>query len=363
MRDLLAERLLAEVMSWTPEDVASERPALQAMATYKYDEYQQFSPGMRFVESLALWLEQFKDNEDKALAYQFVKSRMIFFSAAETAHIVSIAYPDFIRPKLLQRAAKELSIHSKYLNKIYKSKEFRALQRRSICLGLSDGAHIDIFRRSNQSELSHEQILQTYDISSDKASDVLDNLIKDLTNILRGSPKLQDQYFNTVILLDDFSGSGITYKRKIEKFYKGITDPNTSLSKLFNLKDIHIIIVVYIATKTARTYLENNIKEILPAGVNWSIEVVQPLLDHISLNSVETPNYLKIVNKYYDSDVEDEHFRKGGQADAKLGFGKCALPLVLNHNTPNNSVFLLWAYTNLSVRGLFPRVSRHRSLM
>jgi len=37
MRDALAERLLAEIMGWSPEDVARERPSLQAMATYKYD--------------------------------------------------------------------------------------------------------------------------------------------------------------------------------------------------------------------------------------------------------------------------------------------------------------------------------------
>ncbi len=60
MRDALAERLLANVMAWTPEDVARERPVLQALAAIKYDEYQQFSPGMRFVESLALWLAQFE---------------------------------------------------------------------------------------------------------------------------------------------------------------------------------------------------------------------------------------------------------------------------------------------------------------
>ena len=36
MRDLLAERLLANVMGWTQEDVARERPDLQAMAAYKY---------------------------------------------------------------------------------------------------------------------------------------------------------------------------------------------------------------------------------------------------------------------------------------------------------------------------------------
>src|SRR5579859_3059141 len=59
VRDLLAERLLASVMKWTAEDVAEHRPDLQALAAFKYDKYQQYSPGLRFIESLALWLDQF----------------------------------------------------------------------------------------------------------------------------------------------------------------------------------------------------------------------------------------------------------------------------------------------------------------
>jgi len=56
MKDALAEQLLATVLGWKPSDVAKERPVLQAMASLKYDEYEQFSPGLRFLESLALWL-------------------------------------------------------------------------------------------------------------------------------------------------------------------------------------------------------------------------------------------------------------------------------------------------------------------
>jgi hypothetical protein len=72
MRDILAERLLARVMEWGIEDVARERPDLQALAAFKYDEYQQFSPGMRFLESLAVWLNQFESREERELAYDFV---------------------------------------------------------------------------------------------------------------------------------------------------------------------------------------------------------------------------------------------------------------------------------------------------
>jgi hypothetical protein len=52
MRDSLAEKLLVRVMGWDRNKVKAELPLVQVLASYKYDEYQQFSPGMRFVESL-----------------------------------------------------------------------------------------------------------------------------------------------------------------------------------------------------------------------------------------------------------------------------------------------------------------------
>jgi len=48
------------------EDIGQERPFLQDMASFKCDNYQQYSPGMRFVESLALWLDQFRTREERA---------------------------------------------------------------------------------------------------------------------------------------------------------------------------------------------------------------------------------------------------------------------------------------------------------
>lgn len=144
MKNALAEDVLAKVMGWTPEDLARERPVLRDIATYKYDEYEQFSPGMRFIESLALWLNQFS-NQERQVAYEFVKKRLIFYSAAEMAHLVAIAYPDFIRPILFKRTAQLLGIPERQINRITASTEFKVLQRQCLFLGLSDGSHTDIF--------------------------------------------------------------------------------------------------------------------------------------------------------------------------------------------------------------------------
>lgn len=52
------------------------------------------------------------------------------------------------------------------------------------------------------------------------------------------------------------------------------------------------------------------------------------------------------------------------KGEAPIGYHDCALPLVLCHNTPNNSVCLLWMDTreiegSRKLRALFPRYERH----
>lgn len=56
--------------------------------------------------------------------------------------------------------------------------------------------------------------------------------------------------------------------------------------------------------------------------------------------------FMDLVEKYYDPSIQSPHTNVGGTEDVRLGFGACALPLVLEHNTPNNSVVLLWAETD-----------------
>ena len=63
----------------------------------------------------------------------------------------------------------------------------------------------------------------------------------------------------------------------------------------------------------------------------------------------------------------ERHCREAGQSDMKLGYANCALPIVLEHNTPNNSIPLLWAETTGKggahrMRPLFYRRDRHGSL-
>ncbi|MCC6133021.1 MAG: hypothetical protein IT186_24080 [Acidobacteria bacterium] len=364
MRDALAERLLADVMQWSPEDIARERPVLQALALYKYDEYQQFSPGMRFVESLARWLEQFADQAERQTAYEFVRSRLVFISSAELQHLVATAYPDHIRPLLIEMAAAELNLRPWQVGRVSSSVAFRALQRQTLFLGLSDGARTDVFRRANP-ELSNEQVLQTYDGTGDRTEDLLARLATDLRT-LGLEPAVRHPRFRTIVLLDDFSASGITYIRrdesgriggKLGKVHRLLTSGD--IAKLVHPDRVSIILVIYVGTEQTRSHVQRLWAELEGEnGITLKVLLLQELAGVARLDRNAGHPIESVLQRYYDAAVEDDHTRKGG-SDVQFGFGGCGLSVVLSHNTPNNTLPLLW-WESAKARALFPRVRRHK---
>ena len=52
MQKELAQRLLAATLNWSPEDIERYSNLIDNFAELKYDEYQQYRPGSRFVEHL-----------------------------------------------------------------------------------------------------------------------------------------------------------------------------------------------------------------------------------------------------------------------------------------------------------------------
>jgi len=375
MKDDLAQALLAKIMNWTEEDDAAERPYLQVMAAYKYDEYQQFSPGMRFIESLALWLKQFETIEERRKAYNFIKNRMIFVSRAEMEHLVTSAYPDIIRYYLIEKVALETGIPNYMVTRITQSMEFKVLLRQSLFLGLSDGAYTDILRRKNVSAISYEQVYQTYEISEERATNMLNELRSDLTKILGTEPSQDEIHFKMVFLLDDFSATGMTYLRqseedgafagKIANFYDQVTKPDPPLKRLVDIKESSIYIIFYICTDDSLA----NLKKLLGIRCKELGDIPVPKvrsvyrLDKSCRLAKETDSdFIEVVNddKYYDANtLKDKHTELGGSS-LKYGFGECCLPIVLFHNTPNDSISHLWAYEWAKFRGLFPRLPRHR---
>ncbi|MDB4901786.1 MAG: hypothetical protein JWQ63_1067 [Mucilaginibacter sp.] len=352
-------------MQWKPEEISKERPMLQALANFKYDEYQQFSPGIRFMESLVKWLTQFKELEERRVAYAFIMEHLIFISSNQLLHLVNITFADKINPIIIEKTAK-FNLFSKYkIRKIVISSSYKFFLRRSLFIGLSDGSKIDLLRRSYP-RISNEQVLATYSVSEDKVNDMIEELKKS---------KIAHKKFNTVFLVDDFTASGTSYFRKkdnkwggkIFKFINSLFNPDeksaiAGLIQEDEILDVHIIF--YIATEEALKMLNDNINqfktEVTGYNFHFSIHAIQILGEDIKDRVLKDKPFMELIKKYFDPNIVDSHYTMGKHAEPHLGFNECSLPLILNHNTPNNSLPIFWFPDDKQYLGLFPRVTRHK---
>lgn len=365
MKEELAQGLLALVMDWNEDRVVEELPRLDRMARFKYDEYQQFGPGQKFLEALCLWLKQFETHAERETAYAFVRDRIVFISAADMRHLVETSFPDVIRPSLISDTAGVIATAPHRVTEVIRHPAYARALRQTLFLGLSDGSRMDIFRRA--AALGNEQVWQAYEISKPKSL----GMLKDLRTALGE----KDAQFARVVLIDDFSASGISYIRKEGIEWKGKLvkalkqfQPDQDAACLIQYEAIKMQIVLYVATKAAVDYIQDMLanycaEQLIPVP---KITAVYELSPSMALNSERDRDFLALVDgdTYYRSRPLDEHEAKGGTQTVKRGFAACALPLVLSHNTPNNSIYLLWAdpLEKGSARGLFPRIVRHREV-
>ena len=363
-----AIQILTHIMKWSNEDVTDNLADLQALSGYGYDEYQQFKPGMRFIESLASWLNQMP-LEKRQVAFRFVKERLLYITQDQMKQIISVAYPEYIVPILLKQLSRELTTHPPYWNvkRLLDSNEFQILLSKCLLVGLSDGSQIDIFRRSN-SALSHEQIYRTHEFNNSRQKKIKEALEKKLAIFHK-----TDAYFRNVFLLDDFSASGISYleedpetqyhmKGKLECFHSSIIHTDDPISKLVNTDDLRVWLVLYIATEYAKTRLQS-LGSKLFSPIPFAVIVIHTLPDNIKYLEGENSEFTELIKnkKFGWETLVDEHFKKGDTTKPYLGFDACALPLILNHNTPNNTLPILYRNDKkTSFKGLFPRVSRHQ---
>jgi hypothetical protein len=356
------------------EEFAENRKFFQTMARFKYDGYKQFSPGMRFIERLSLWLNQFQDLKDRRTALDFVRESLIYISGPEMDILVSSTYPDIIKPILFRKISMELSIPEYRIKEISNHEKFKSLVRQSLFCGLSDGARVEIFRRANTGILSHEQVYQTYELSEKRAAKMKEELIEDLKKNLEREPTEDEGKFKTLFLLDDFSASGTSYlkysdkeaklKGKINALYESVYKKD-AFKGVFDLENLEVHIVLYMCTDQAKRTIESNfekLKEVYELKVAPKLHIVYLIPDSYKLTEENSKEMIDLCGKsdYYDGEaLEDKHT---GDGEVKMGFSNCALPLILYHNCPNNSLSILWAYESAKFEGLFPRVPRHKEL-
>ncbi|HEY5592594.1 MAG TPA: hypothetical protein VIK55_16460 [Paludibacter sp.] len=354
------------------EELSNNRKYFLNMAKFKYDGYKQFSPGMRFIERFALWLNQFKDLKDRKVALDFVKNYLVYISGPEMDLLVSSCYPDVIKPILFKKMSIELGISEYKVHAISNNPKYKSLLRQSLFCGLSDGARMEIFRRSNTGLLSHEQIYQTYELSAKRANKMQEELVLDQKSNLERDPTTDEDKFKLLFLLDDFSASGTSYlkfspidnklKGKINALYESIYNKD-ELKGVFDLENLEVHIVLYLCTEQAKMAIEENfqkLKEEYDLKKYPELHIVHLIPDFYKISLANNQAIIDLCMKdaYYDgNELEDKH-----TGEVRLGFSECALPVILYHNCPNNSLSILWAYENAKFGGLFPRIPRHKEL-
>jgi len=378
MNSNLANQLLASIMKWDAPTLASERAALEFMGSMKYDAYDRYMPGMRFMSSLVQWLNDIEE-EDRDEAYKFIKDKLVFISSTQMNYLVDLLYDSKIRPILLDMATVEMGMPSyKRSSKVVRSR-FEIEKRSALVIGLSDGAHTDILRRS--AGFNNEQVLTNYYPDGKKLKDMLEELRKD------DKFKVKEKtYFRRIFLIDDFTASGKSFIRydesdgkyhgKLKKIIdelctKGPVEREQKIEHLSYLLDpnqdkIQIDILFCIATEKARANIKNNLDNYLKS-VNWqykvefNIHIVQLLEDKLSNDIKNDKDLIEVLKKdkhFVRECVISKSYEVGKNDNPWLGFDECALPVVLAHNTPNNSLPIIWQDAE-KFHGLFPRISRH----
>lgn len=376
MNDRMGLSLIAEVMGW-PGDQAratQEYAWLRMMSSVKYDGYSFFRAGVRFIETLATWLKQFEP-EDRDAAYAFVKTRLVYLSLPEIQCLVENFIPEVVTPNLRSVVASDLGLKPYEVWKDSKgTAAFSRRLRKVLFVGLSDGSRIDLLRRSNFSRISQEQVVPMMNVDIEKWRDLNDNLVKH-------DGMKSDEKFEDVYLVDDFTASGTTFIRQVDGKWKGklkkfndiVIDAREKLGAEFPIADKYSLhIHHYVSSHQARKSLDDRLAT---AAREWqeksfgaySISESLILPETLPLSTPGDEATLRLCDKYYDHALFkrlEKHCREAGMDTMKLGYARCALPVVLEHNTPNNSIPLLWAETSggegvHAMEPLFFRRDRH----
>lgn len=368
-------------MGWDDDRARREFAWLSLMSRMKYDGYHDFLAGVRFIESLASWMQQFELAQERERAYAFVRQVLVYVGPAEMLRLVESLYANNVQRRLVRAVAEAQGIAA---YRVWAVRDaviaFDRLLRRTIFIGLSEGARLDLFRRANAGVVSNEQVLVATYADDEKWNRVLADLRADLND--------PSATFAFVYLIDDFVGSGTTFIRKDAGTgdWKGkLATFHSAVSRhLISHFDPNFVVCVhhFLATdQAAQALSEGHAAALEELGegnwfgrVEFSYGCVFPAAFPIDKSSVPAAtSFIELARKYFDpedSSLRNRHTEEGGTPDVSLGFAGCALPLVLDHNTPNNSVALLWAETSggagkdgkdgrHTMRPLFRRRQRH----
>ena len=350
MNQDLGLKILGQIMKWTDDEARKEFDWLKLMARLKYDGYRDFQAGMRFVESLATWLQQF-EQDDRKTAYAFVRDTLIYIGPNEIQQLVEQFYPHIVQRRLVRTVAKDRCIRPySVLVDADARDSIERLRRQTLFMGLSDGARIDTIRHTNSGLLGNEQFVQGTQVDTEKWKDLLNNLREDLND--------SDARFRIVYLVDDFTGSGTSvvrrdeetgkWKGKLCRFRDSVVNAQRTLEDDRLFEDgwqlcIHHYVASSAAVKALRTNLDQSEKTddfpdwwaqktTLSFGVNLPDDLP------IDADAGRHHDFIKLTTALLrPGNPYEAHRYRAAYLISVSGMEVALFPLCWKHNTPNNT--------------------------
>lgn len=293
------------------------------MSSSPFQSYRLFDNKNTFYSCKEKWLSQF-DKVEASVMTEFLLNNLLYIQDIDIEQCTKCL------DHYIQMTAYSFGLIKKVQSFDYEH---------SVLFGLSDGARLDLVRYfSNQ--FQNHQFSQEIEISLSRVSRILKK-----TN-----------YCNSIILLDDFSGSGISYLRYEENQWKGklIRFYHDALQPLKQYRKMQIFLVPYYATAKSVNYLNTALPQaIKDDDICWILSPMHYVPTYSVDSRIET-----IMQRLYQSfPINDFNYNIGKHNKPFLGFNETGTCLVMQHNTPNNTFPILWHGPN----ALFPRKQRHRS--
>lgn len=416
MKRELALQLLQTIMPGLTDESNAARlfRELQLLADYKYNKYEMYHPGRLFLENLYLWLQQFAENE-RSDALEFIRTQLIFISREEFQQLAQVLYNDRIRRRQFEIAAEDAALPRHRVQAIRGSAAFGRTAHASLYVGMSDGARLDFIRRHNL-DLNNEQVLPYYAVHKEKVDECLQALrveVGDPGALFRCLFLVDDFAGSGNTLLREVVAAPLPagwqppavpprwlarlrFKGQppvMELLYRGeLSEAELEDLRALDGDDAYRAAVQSVADKckTRDTLLKGSLYKVATGVITAALDPkaaiffcpllttehaldrLTPLFARLPAQFAQTQVLAGAVidsrvpitdttspigalcDRYYDESLGDEH-----TGNIKFGYDGCGLPLVLHHNTPNNSLFLLWTRRSKDLAPLFVRYERH----
>jgi hypothetical protein len=330
-----------------PDECKAMLENILFMAKYKYDKYELYKAGLRFLSYLVPWLEQFSERERITMVK--LVDNLMYISEEEMQSLSSIMFQKICH-ELLEEIIIAESLDEFDYNTAF-STHFQKYLDESIFVGMSDGSRIGYFRRHSV-VLPRDSVLEFYKVDEWE--------------------KRQLTKKRFAFLIDDFCGSGTTFIRG-EEDKKGKMVPAGQLQRFMErwadfVRFERIFYCPYIITKGAYSRINELVsgsEKIIDIKVGFKI--LYSMLIPADHSCVFSPSRIfgdsdlerikRICDKYYDRFKEDKNAKKYG--GCRYGFGETGLAIAIYHNTPNNCIYPIWN-TTMKWHSLFPRISKHK---